>query len=231
MNTRPSPKIFSLALLAPALCGPLACYALMTGELGNKELSAANYTDWPGLVDAINDKSRVRQVWVNGNESFSYSGDTEALNRVLKKFAATDVPRLNVILRPGPGQSVEIEGKKKQIGWRIQILGGIAKASVTQRKLDTLWHIDPTLTVYVTDMIDLGQLEIPEKVNVLQVRDLRKRYKAGLKSDDERVKKEAANFMKSLEDDAKRDGDADAADRFKGRVKTIRKFVAKRRDA
>ena len=153
-------------------------FALLTSEVGNKDLAAANYTDWPGLVNAINDQSRVQMVWCNGNEHFAYSGETSDLNRVLKNFAATDVPKLKVVLRPASGESVKVDGMQRAVGWRINIVGGIARAAITEWKLDSVWQVAPTLTVYVSDLVDLKELEIPQvdKLEVLQLADLRKHY-------------------------------------------------------
>ena len=65
MKTRLNTGFLRASIVAiSAICGAISpCRALLTSEAGNKELSAANYTDWPGLVEAINDKSRVHQVW------------------------------------------------------------------------------------------------------------------------------------------------------------------------
>ena len=135
---------------------PSTCFAVLTSTVGNKQLSAANYVDWPQLVDAINDPSRVFQVWCNGNEDFSYSGDTATLNRVLKKFARTEAQELTVVLRPGPGHSVTVDGEKKQIDWSIHMIGGIARAMIQHHKLTSVWDMHPTLTIYVTDRLELN---------------------------------------------------------------------------
>ena len=204
-------------------------FALLTSEVGNKDLAAANYTDWPGLVNAINDQSRVQMVWCNGNEHFAYSGETSDLNRVLKNFAATDVPKLKVVLRPASGESVKVDGMQRAVGWRINIVGGIARAAITEWKLDSVWQVAPTLTVYVSDLVDLKELEIPQvdKLEVLQLADLRKRYETAKGSEIELVKREATQSLNQLDTEAAKDGDAEAAKLFKRRLKAIEKFLAK----
>lgn len=223
--------------LSPALLGGLlsiiistASPALLTSETGNQPLSAGNYTDWPGLVEAINDKSRIHTVWCNGNEDFAYSGETADLNRVLEKFAATDVPELKIVMRPATGESIKIEGMQRPVSWRINIVGGIARAAITEYKIDSVWLMHPTLTVYVSDLIDLEELEIPrsDKLEVLQLADLRKRYQAAKTSQIEPAKKEAERNLEGLEAEAANDGDADAAKLYERRAKAIEKFLEAR---
>ena len=151
---------------------------------------------------------------------------------MLKKFAATEVPRLRVVLRPGPGGSIEIDGMKRPIGWRIDIVGGIAKGAIAEWKIEKVRTLDPTLTIYVTNLVDLDKLELPsdpEKIDVLQLSDLRKRYQSGLEEkESERVKKEAAQCIGELDKDAARDGDPEQVRLFRARAEAIAKFIEKR---
>ncbi len=213
------------AAIAILLIACLPAAALLTSEKGAKELSPANYTDWPGLAAAINDPARVYQVWVNGNEQFFYRGDTAALNRVLKKFSETQTPRLQVILRPGPGPEVELEnGERQPADWSLQIVGGIARASITHRGLDAVWNMDPTLTIYLTEGIALADMVIPDPIAVLQLEDLRRRYLEAQKLEGEEIRREAAQFLQVLTEDAEREGEAAAV--FTERVNAIAGHVA-----
>ncbi|TWT63826.1 hypothetical protein [Rubinisphaera italica] len=44
-------------------------FAIGEGREGNEPLAEANYDSWPGLIETINDESRVHYWWVNGNET------------------------------------------------------------------------------------------------------------------------------------------------------------------
>ena len=205
-----------IAVVGLSLPGP--CSGLATGEEGNRKLAESNYTDWPGLVDAINDESRVGQFWVNGSEWFSYSGDMEALNRVLKEFGETQVEELAVVLRPGTGKTAKVEGKAYVIDWELHITGGIARAYFEKAGVHLKHRLVPTLTINVSERIVLADLRIPERVKVLQWADLRKRTEAQTKADTEVAKREAEGEIKRLEEEAKGEG-------FEKRLVAIRKFV------
>ena len=77
-------------------------FALATDEIGNEPLSELNYTKWKGIMPIVNDKARVYQVWVNGNENFYFKGATKPLNAALATFAKVEVKNHVVVLRPGP---------------------------------------------------------------------------------------------------------------------------------
>jgi len=186
---------------------PACVFAAATSEEGNKPLSAANYTDWPNLVDAINDESRVFQFWVNGNESFYYNGDTEAVNRVLKEFSETNYPDLQVVLLPGPAPTMEALGKKVTAEYRINIIGGIARAFIGRGNLKRVYFLQPTMTVYVSEKIKLSELKIPNNVTLLQLEDLETRFQKGLDDDDQEVQKTAQRLLNQLNKEFQRQGD------------------------
>jgi hypothetical protein len=208
---------------------PANCFALMTSVIGNEDLPAANYTDWPGLVHAVNDPSRVLQVWVNGNESFSYSGDAAALNRVLKKFSQIQAHKLTVILRPGPGEIVTVAGREKQVDWSIRVIGGIARGMIQHDGLFSVWDVDPTLTIYVTDRLDLDAVDIPPAIPIMQLDDLSRRYFQASRTGNERAKIRAAHALESLEKDAQREGEARRD--YKTQLKRIEDYVRRRQHA
>jgi len=160
---------------------------------GNKPQSPENYKRWPGLVDVVNQPSRQRLVWCNGAESLSYAGDTDALNATLKLFAKVKCPRHPVVFRPGPLYD--------RYDWELYIVEGIARASIEHRKLQLVRDLDPTLVVYVSDKLNLDSVVIPAGVEVQQISDLRSRYVRAQQIGDDRVKSEAAAFLKTLDED------------------------------
>jgi hypothetical protein len=205
---------------------PTLCLAAYTSIRGNAKLSAKNYTDWPGLVEAINDPSRVAQCWCNGDERFFYSGDTATLNRVLKKFAKTKVPELHVVLRPGPAP---YEGKPSKIDWHIHVIGSIARASIQHRELASISDVHPTFTIFITDRLDLDAISMPPRVIVLQLEDIRKRYLDAQKEGKPHVKREATRRLGELDADANRRGKA--LREFKEQIANIEKYVERHRKA
>lgn len=195
--------LLSLLLVAGGL-NPQAYGAAME-EIGNKPLNERNYEDWKGIMPVINHKSRVYQIWVNGDEYFYYRGDTKALNDALRKFAKIDardreiicVPE--VVIRPGPGETMTFRKVQVPYDWHLHIQGGISKhfAHFAVEENDTnIWDQYPTLTIFVNGgNIALDKIKIPETVIVLEVADLRMRYLDGLKSDDHEVRGYAAYFL------------------------------------
>jgi hypothetical protein len=206
-----------------ALMFPAVCLGLAYSTVGNEKLPAENYAEWPKLIYSINDPSRVLMFWCNGSEELSYSGDTASLNRVLKKFSLTEAPELHVVLRPGPGQTIDDNGVQKPVDWTIHITGGITRAMVQKEKLESLPGFHPTLTVFVTARVDLAKLKIPRGVKLFELEDLRRRYTQAQTDDNERVRAEAGQRLQVLSADAERPGKD--AEEFQQRVAAIREFV------
>jgi len=206
---------------------PAVCLGLAYSQVGNENLAAENYTAWPKLIYAINDPSRVLMFWCNGGEELSYSGDTARLNFVLKKFSLTEAPELDVVLRPGPGQTVEVNGVKKQVDWSISITGGITRAMLQKEKLDALPGFHPTFTVFVTERVDLSKLKIPRGVKLFELEDLRRQYIQAQTDDNERLRAEAGRRLELLDADAQRP--ENEAEEFQARVAAIREFVERQR--
>lgn len=151
-----------VAMFVPMLCAQKG-FALGTEEKGNKPLNELNYTDWKGIMPIVNDKSRVYQVWVNGNEYLCYNGETKQLNAALATFAKVDVKNHVVVMRPGPPERHSFHDKTPiPFNWEIHLIGGIAKSRATDDIEDLEWQRDPVLTIYVTEEIDLDSLEIPD---------------------------------------------------------------------
>lgn len=142
-------------------------FALGTEEKGNGPLSELNYTEWKGIVPIVNDKARVYQVWVNGNESFYYKGTTKQLNAALATFAKVEVKNHVVVLRPGPVEQRSFHDKTPiPYNWELHVIGGLAKERATDDIEDLEWQKDPVLTVYIGGDIDLDKIELPEAVTL-----------------------------------------------------------------
>ena len=208
------------------LLTPGVCLALAYGESGNKPQSAANYEDWPGLVDVVNDPSRAYLFWCNGDETLWYQGETEDLNRMLEQFAEVDLPERRVVLVPGDGPLNKAE-KDAAYDWMLHVVAGIAKGRIDHFQLEKVEDVHPTLTVYVTDRIDLDALEIPEGVTLVQTADLRSRYEDALESGTENERKAAQRLLDRLDEQVDRKGED--ARVYKRRLAEIAAFVERQK--
>jgi len=141
--------------------------AFGTEEKGNKPLNKLNYTEWQGIMPIVNDKARVYQVWVNGNESLYYEGTTTQLNAALSSFAKIDVKNHVVVLCPGPVEQHSFHDKTPiSYNWELHVIGGLAKSRATDDLEDLEWQKDPVMTVYIGGDIDLDKIEIPKHVTL-----------------------------------------------------------------
>ncbi len=169
---------FFVVLLVVHVCVQHA-FALGTEERGNNPLGAQNYADWKGIMPVINDKARVYQRWVNGNEHFFFRGKTKELNTALANFAKIEAKHHVVVFRPGAAAEPTFDRKTLiPYNWQLHILGGIAGNGAKDDPEDFDWQKWPVLTVYVDDNIDLDQLEIPAGVTVRTVAPAEKETEA-----------------------------------------------------
>lgn len=163
-------RLCFIAAIIAALVGQFSAekaFALATDEIGNAPLNELNYTEWKGIMPLVNDKARVYQVWVNGNEYFYFKGNTKTLNAALATFAKVEVKNHVVVLRPGPIERRAIRDKSLiQFNWELHVIGGIARERATDDIEDLEWQKDPVLTIYIGGGIDLDKLEIPEDVTL-----------------------------------------------------------------
>jgi hypothetical protein len=219
-----------LIAAAVVLVLPAACFALAFCVTGNEPQSAENYTEWPGLVDVVNDESRVSLCWVNGDETLCYRGDMAALNRVLNEFAEVEADERHLILLPAPGPGVaEDVGKQDPdlpADWHLHIVGGITRAVAREWELESVFEIQPTLRVYISDRIPLGELDIPAGIKLQQRSDLRQRYEDAVADGNDRAREFAARALEQL-DTATPKAEADAAE-YNARLKAIGEFVRER---
>jgi hypothetical protein len=159
-----------------------AALARGTEDAGNTPLGAGNYGDWPGIMAIVNHPSRVYHTWVNGNEFFYYHGDTAALNDALLRFAETKVPVRQVLFRPEPGDTTDFAGDRKiPCEWTLHLNGGIAAHVLSLDQGKKVWSPYPTLTIYVDDRIDLGNVTVPNQLTIVKLEDLKRQMRAAIK--------------------------------------------------
>ncbi len=167
-------------------------------SFGNEPVAEQeDYRAWPGIMDLLNDKGRVYANWVNGNEYFHYRGGTDQLNDFLARFAAMESPVHEVIFKPGPGLSKSFGGKTVRTDWRLHLVGGIAAYMTKTEGTAAVWDVNPTLTVYMDDDegIQPDKVILPEKVTVLQLSDLRKKFREAIRGGNPKLRAHGASFL------------------------------------
>ena len=141
-------------------------WGLGTEDFGNQPLAEANHKDWKGIVEVVNDKSRVYTNWVNGNEHFFYAGKSKEVNAALANFAKVEVDHHVVVLRNGPATTQTFQKLVISYNWQLHVVGGIAKIKAVDDVKDLDWQKDPVLTIYLGENIDLKSLEFPDGVTL-----------------------------------------------------------------
>jgi len=181
-------------------CGNREAMALRGEHFGNAPFSETNYREWPGIMPLVNHPSRVYHQFVNENEQFYYQGDTAALNDALRKFAASKAKVHEVLLRPSPCavRSLQV-AKKISYNWSMHVVGGVVEDLPTLDRGSNVWSKSPTMTVCVGGDIDLGKIEIPKGVSVVDLADLSRRYREALGSKDRTVRAWGAGELAHLD--------------------------------
>lgn len=177
----------ALVLIGSWLMAPSAWALRITVE-GNQPQSPENYQDWPGIIEVVNHPSRIRLVWVNGNESTYFRGDARALTESLLRFALVKVDKIEVVVRPRSAPQRELAGV--DCNWQLDLVGGIAR--------DAAGEVPPRITVYVDDNLRVADLNIPKRLQVIGLAAARRTYLAGLGSSDPYIRRQSASGLADL---------------------------------
>lgn len=208
---------FASLLLATLPPGPLA-WSESSGSTGNEALPEGIYANWPGAERIVNCHSRVYWSWLNESNSSYFRGDTAALNEAIACFvdilmraevslsqstvqsSLTDVPRHEVILRPGPATIKTQDSAEIAFDWKLDIERCVSTTPARKYSTSRVLEDFPVLTVYVGDgNINLQDVQIPQDVSLVRLADLRDRYLAGLKSVDPTERGIAADRLAGLD--------------------------------
>ncbi len=194
--------------VAVLVAGKLA-WGLSESEYGNNPVNGENYKDWPGIVKVANDPYRVYRVWTNGNEDFWFHGDANAINAGLENYWRAELERYQIVLLPGPGQTVTYNGMTVVSNYRLHIVGGIAKAYHEREAkahpdgeavdVAGLFDLCPTFYIYVNQPEDLQNLKIPVGVDLVGPSQMRQRCLAGLRSQSTTLRGYAAGLLASVD--------------------------------
>ena len=173
-------NVMALTLL---LMLPVSVFALGTETFGNAP--AVKQPEWAdGVIDVVNLKSRVYSHWVNGNESFYYQGNAEALSEALRAFAAVKDEVRQLILMPGAGKTHTFRSKPIEFHWQLHVPSGIYREA-TQRK-------HAVMTVYLSGVK-------PRPLDRKRVEP----WLGDLESDSFQVREKATEELQKLGNDAK----------------------------
>jgi len=196
----PMKHVDLLVLFALLLFAVPSCFGLGTQTIGNEPFDAANYADWPGILPVINHPTRVLQIWVNGNESFHYKSKVADINAMLADFAKVKKhKKLEVLVRPGKHTAKTLGGDRGfEANVELSLVGGIAAGMAREHKGAVFWNTTPRLTIY-TEGIDLNALVFPERVELLQLDELGKRYRDALDSNSQSVRGWGAGRLAHLD--------------------------------
>ncbi len=187
------------SVLAVLAATPTPCLGLVELMEGNQPVSHFNDAAWPGLLAVVNDASRVLFASGPASETAFYQGDTTALERLLRAFAAAEVEERVVILRPGRGADDLWMDKTSFYDYRFKVNHGNWRVPVQEKTWNLIRQPHPTLTVFVGGGVDLERLRIPEGITLVGVDVLRERYRQGLLSRDKYVRGAAAHQLAKVD--------------------------------
>lgn len=151
-------------------------------DFGDKQLFDANYKDWPNIMPLLRHAGRAYHIWVNGDESFYYVGNTDSLNEAIKQFADVTCDVHEVVIRPAPGVVKPIDRPEMNFNWSVHVVGGIATHMSKVDKGELIWPKSPVVSVYVgkDSEIELEKIEAPKGVNLISLAELKARTKKAM---------------------------------------------------
>ncbi|NND96493.1 MAG: hypothetical protein HKN47_04085 [Pirellulaceae bacterium] len=182
------------------LAAATPAWSLGMEDFGNKPIRGGNYESWPNVLPVINDTHRVYHRWVNGNETFFFRGDTDAVNESLENFVKIQCDIKEVVLRPGPTETSDLmQTKTVEFDWKLQLIGGIAAGMQREDMGEKIWVTHPVMTIYIGRDISLDRLVIPHGVQVTQIAELQARYAEALGSSSKTVRGWACGNIAQLD--------------------------------
>lgn len=220
----------SLLSLLAASCAlvPSVGFAIQEVELGNHEISAANYTSTPGLDLVVNQLTRTLYQDTNGWQNCQFDGDVNSLNACLRDFAKVQMATHIIVVRPAAGR-YRPSGKSahrslltntrymKMMEKRQRPQPATSGASVQWAlainpswalELDRLKAAEPYLEIYVSDDLKLEDLVIPQPISILQVADMRERFSQAREAGSSKSQTDADRLLQALDAQMESGGEA-----------------------
>jgi hypothetical protein len=127
---------------------------------------------WPeGMENLVNRKDRIHGYWVNSEDIFFYSGNTQTLNDFLAQYAKLKDTKLVVVLHPGPKEATSPWSDKSaqhpRTDWMLYVA---PKSWVIHHPTKKIKMTDPTtisqVDIWLGGNIRLADLQVPKNVRV-----------------------------------------------------------------
>ena len=172
-------------------------YSLGEEQFGNAPVEKND--DWAeGVVTVTNDLHRVYRRWVNGNEEFFFKGDANAINAALARFAQIKARVREVVLLPFLGSTRSFGDKPVAHDWRLYVPSGLC-LSAARSTPSPMQPVEATLTVHVSDAVQLGHLDFPAGVYLVGPDELASRYRMAAAGLVKPLRRLAASALEQLE--------------------------------
>ena len=161
--------VFSVVVCVGLACGPV--FGLGADHPKGKPVSVDG---WPeGLAKLVNGENRVHGFFVNANDFFFLTGDTEVLNEFLAGCAALKQTPVSVVLHPGvafarsPWKPAK-DAKPIRCQWRIDVMrrGGHPKAPIREGAPKDRPGCVLLIHAWLDGNVELDELSVPEQFEV-----------------------------------------------------------------
>lgn len=133
-----------------------------------KDYRVTDQDGWPkGLAALVNDSSRVHGFFINANDFFFYSGNSEAFNVFMERYAKlTDIP-LVLVLHPGVGRTGGL-GEEKNIPceWAMSIIRRGWGADMPKEFEKSPSKVLVNISLHLGGKVRLDELDVPLNVKV-----------------------------------------------------------------
>lgn len=124
----------------------------------------ASEPGWPaGMTNLVNITNRIGGLWVNGQDSFFFSGTANNFSGFLADYSKIGgIENHRLILHSGPGEAYSLGGgNRRPCDWRLDgALAGWTKSKATNYVLEV--HF------WTGGKIALGEVTIPKNVEVVK---------------------------------------------------------------
>lgn len=172
--------------------------ALGFEEFGPAGEHIGRSSDWAkGVEDMLRHPSRVYQRDVNGYVQAYYKGGIDTINDLLDLFAKVDLPRHEVIIRPGTASAESFHGKQTAYEVEFDLPSGLLLHHAREHARSGLYSTTPRLILQIDDGLadKLGGLIVPAKVSMRTTAFRPEDALAHVDSDDRSLRFRAINFL------------------------------------
>lgn len=119
---------------------PSPAFALAYETFGNAPM--VKQPQWAdGIIDVVNLPSRFYAFWVNGNETFYYQGNAQALNDAMRKYASVKADVRELVLLPGQGGVHSFDRRPIIYDWKLHVPSGIYREVARKKHAVMTVHI------------------------------------------------------------------------------------------